>query len=52
MFLTRICVAVNGRRQTYWTLAKSIRTSRGPRHQVVAYLGELRSAGRAGWARR
>jgi hypothetical protein len=51
MFLKRICVAVNGKRHTYWTLVKSIRTARGPRHQVVAYLGELRSAERAGWAK-
>jgi hypothetical protein len=50
MFLKRIRVAVNGKRHTYWTLVKSIRTARGPRHQVVAYLGELRSAERAGWA--
>ena len=50
MFLKRICVAVNGKRHTYWTLVKSIRTARGPRHQVVAYLGELRPAERAGWA--
>jgi len=50
MFLKRIRVAANGKRHTYWTLVKSIRTARGPRHQVVAYLGELRSAERAGWA--
>lgn len=50
MFLKRIRVAVNGKRHTYWTLVKSIRTARGPRHRVVAYLGELRPAERAGWA--
>ena len=32
MFLKRIRVAVNGKRHTYWTLVKSIRAARGPRH--------------------
>ena len=50
MFLKQICVAANGKQHTYWTLVKSIRTARVPRHQVVAYLGELRSAERTGWA--
>ncbi len=51
MFLKRIRVTANGKRHTYWALVKSIRTARGPRHQVVAYLGELRPAEQAGWAR-
>lgn len=50
MFPKRIRVPVNGKRHTYWTLVKSVRTARGPGHQVVAYLGELQSAERAGWA--
>ena len=41
MFLKRIRVPKNGKRHTYWALVKSVRTARGPRHQVVAYLGEL-----------
>ncbi len=49
MFLKRIRVAASGKRRTYWTLVKSIRTARGPRHQVVAYLGELQSSEKAGW---
>jgi transposase len=31
-------------------LVKSVRTARGPRHQVVSYLGELQPAEKAGWA--
>jgi transposase len=50
MFLKRIRVAASGKRHTYWALVKSIRTARGPRHQVVAYLGELQSSEKAGWA--
>ncbi len=51
MFLKRIRVTAHGKRHTYWALVKSIRTARGPRHQVVAYLGELRPAEQAGWVR-
>ena len=50
MFLKRIRVARKGKRRTYWALVKSVRTARGPRHQVVAYLGELQASERAGWA--
>lgn len=50
MFLKRIRVTVSGKRHTYWALVKSIRTARGPRHQVVSYLGELQPAQKAGWA--
>jgi transposase len=50
MFLKRIRVAKHGKRHTYWALVKSVRTARGPRHHVVAYLGELQASERAGWA--
>ena len=50
MFLKRIRVAKDGKSHTYWALVKSVRTARGPRHQVVAYLGELQSGHQAGWA--
>ncbi|MFH1419327.1 MAG: IS1634 family transposase [Planctomycetota bacterium] len=50
MFLKRIRVVVSGKRHTYWALVKSVRTARGPRHQVVAYLGELQPSEKAGWA--
>ncbi len=50
MFLKRISIRKNGKRHTYWALVKSVRTLRGPRHQVVSYLGELEPGERAGWA--
>jgi len=50
MFLKRITVRKNGKLDTYWALIQSIRTARGPRHQTVAYLGELGPTERAGWA--
>ncbi|MFH1109168.1 MAG: hypothetical protein V1790_08250, partial [Planctomycetota bacterium] len=31
-------------------MVKSVRTARGPRHQVVSYLGELEPGEKAGWA--
>lgn len=50
MFLKRISIRKNGKRHTYWARVKSVRTPRGPRHQVVSYLGELEPGERAGWA--
>lgn len=50
MFLKRISIRKNGKRHTYWALVKSVRTPRGPRHQVVSYLGELEPGEKAGWA--
>ena len=50
MFIKRIRVATKTDRRTYWALVKSVRTARGPRHQVVAYLGELGPSEQAGWA--
>jgi hypothetical protein len=52
MFLKRDHKKKNGADYEYWTLMKSVRTVRGPRHQPVAYLGKLPGldAGeRAGW---
>ena len=51
MFLKKMRVPKNGKQHIYWALVKSVRTARGPRHEVVSYLGELRSAERAGWAK-
>jgi hypothetical protein len=51
MFLKRLRRHKNGKAHTYWALMESIRTRRGPRHRVVAYLGELRATEKAGWAR-
>ncbi len=51
MFLNRIRTAAKeGKQRTYWALVKSIRTARGPRHQVVAYLGELQTGEKTEWA--
>ena len=47
----RRCYRVReGKRHAYWALVKSVRTARGPRQQVVAYLGEMDAAGRLGMA--
>jgi transposase len=51
MFLKRLERRKSGKRHTYWALVESIRTARGSRHRVVAYLGELRKTERNGWAR-
>ena len=41
MFI-RPCTRVkNGKRHAYWALVESVRTVRGPRQQVVAYLGRM-----------
>lgn len=40
--------AKEGKRHAYWALVKSVRTERGPRQEVVAYLGEMDEAGRLG----
>ncbi len=51
MFLKRInAKSKEGRQQTYWALVKSVRTARGPRHQVVSYLGELQADEKSEWA--
>jgi len=50
MFLRRYERKKAGKKHTYWALVESIRTARGSRQQVVAYLGELRKSERNGWA--
>ena len=52
MFLQRDRKKKNGETYEYWTLMKSVRTARGPRHRPVAYLGKLPGLDpgeRAGW---
>jgi transposase len=52
MFLQRDRKEKNGTTYEYWTLMKSVRTARGPRHRPVAYLGKLPGLDpgeRAGW---
>ena len=48
MYLRRCYRARDGKRHAYWALVKSVRTAKGPRQQVVAYLGEMDQAGRLG----
>jgi hypothetical protein len=50
MFLRRYERRSGGRRRTYWALVESVRTGRGSRQRVVAYLGELRRSEQSGWA--
>jgi hypothetical protein len=51
MFLKRCSRKKDGKPHTYWQLVESYRTPRGPRHRVVAYLGELDKTERRGWGR-
>jgi transposase len=48
VYLRRCYRAKDGKRHGYWALVKSVRTAKGPRQQVVAYLGDLDEAGRLG----
>jgi transposase len=48
MFVRRCFRKYNGQRHAYWALVESVRTARGPRQHVVAYLGDLDEAGRLG----
>jgi hypothetical protein len=50
MFLRRFERTKSGKKHTYWALVESIRTARGSRQRVVAYLGELKKSERNGWA--
>jgi transposase len=46
--LRRCHRAKDGKRHAYWALVRSVRTAKGPRQEVVAYLGDLDEAGRLG----
>jgi transposase len=48
VYLRRCYRKKDGKRHAYWALVKSRRTARGPRQQVVAYLGGLEEAARLG----
>jgi len=50
MFLRRYERKKNGKGHVYWALVESIRTARGSRQQVVAYLGDLKKREQNGWA--
>ena len=52
MFLRRNRRIVKGECYEYWTLVKTVRTAKGPRHEVVASLGKepgLDNRSRHGW---
>ena len=52
MFLKRNRRRKNGETYEYWNLVRTVRTARGPRHEVVASLGKapgLDSCTRWGW---
>ena len=51
MFLKKLQRRKNGKKHVYWALMESVRTAKGPRCRTVAYLGELESHEREGWAR-
>ncbi|MGA2502300.1 MAG: IS1634 family transposase, partial [Tepidisphaeraceae bacterium] len=48
MFLKPCYRTRQGKRHAYWALVESVRTARGPRHRVVAYLGQMNESGRRG----
>jgi len=50
MFLRRYERKKNGKGHVYWALGESIRTARGSRQKVVAYLGDLKKREQTGWA--
>lgn len=50
MFLRRYERKKNGKGHVYWALVESIRTARGSRQRVVAYLGDVKRGARTGWA--
>jgi len=51
MFLRRVRVRKNGKAHSYWALVKSVRTPRGPRQELVSYLGELTPTEQTEYAR-
>ncbi len=50
MFLKRLERRKGRKKHTYWALVESIRTAKGSRHRVVAYLGDLKKGECNGWA--
>jgi len=49
MFLKRHLRKKDGKKHTYYSLVETIRTSGGPRHRRVAYLGEMNSSSEMEW---
>jgi len=50
VFLRRCPRRKNGKEHSYWALVESVRTAKGSRQRVVAYLGELKRSEQDGWA--
>ena len=48
MYIRPVTIRKRGKRKVYWQLVKSVRTARGPRQEVVAYLGALEAKKRRG----
>lgn len=48
MYIRQCFRNVEGKRRAYWALVESVRTERGPRQNVVAWLGALDESGRLG----
>jgi hypothetical protein len=42
----------DGKSHQYYSLVESVRTSRGPQHRVLAYLGELNASTETTWRKR
>jgi len=48
MFIKPCYKKSNGKKLAYWALVESYRTAKGPRHRIVAYLGQLKDVVRHG----
>ena len=48
MFIKPCYKKSNGKKLAYWALVESYRTVKGPRHRIVAYLGQLKESHRKG----
>jgi len=48
MFIKPCYKKSNGKKLAYWALVESYRTVKGPRHRIVAYLGQLKDTTRRG----
>lgn len=49
MFLRKVWRRKNGKQHRYWALAETLRTPRGPRQRIVAWLGELSEGADRDW---
>lgn len=49
MFLKTHSRNKDGKQHLYYSLVESVRTSRGPQHRTLAYLGELNGSSEAAW---